>query len=50
MDQKIFSEIKRLPFKRTIEDVDIREFDKGHVIPNMNLPVYRGTWFPPGDD
>ena len=30
----------------TIEDVDIRNLDQGHVIPNMNPPNFRGVWYP----
>ena len=29
-----------------IEDVDIRTLDEGHVRPNMEVPVWRGVWFP----
>ena len=31
-----------------IEDVDIATLDPGHVIPNMEAPVFRGVWFPKG--
>ena len=50
MDENIFVEIKRPPFKKIIEDVDIRQLDQGHVIPNMKPPIYRGIWFPMGYD
>ncbi|MEZ5344751.1 MAG: hypothetical protein R2681_04255 [Pyrinomonadaceae bacterium] len=29
-----------------IENVDIRNLDQGHVIPNMSPPNFRGVWFP----
>ena len=29
-----------------IEDIDVRELDQNHVIPNMGPPNYRGVWFP----
>jgi hypothetical protein len=29
-----------------VENVDIRELDQGHVVPNMNPPNLRGVWFP----
>jgi hypothetical protein len=29
-----------------IEDVDIRDLDQGHVVPNMGPPNFRGVWFP----
>lgn len=50
IDKKIFTTGKRPPVKRMIENVDIRELDQGHVIPNMSPPVYRGIWFPLGYD
>jgi hypothetical protein len=31
-------------------DVDVRSLDQGHVIPNMNPPNWRGTWYPKGYD
>ena len=31
---------------RIIEDVDVRELDQGHVIPNMDPPNFRGVWYP----
>jgi hypothetical protein len=30
------------------DDVDISTLDRGHVIPNMEVPVFRGVWFPKG--
>lgn len=50
MDEKVFSDIKRPPFKKTVEDIDLRDLDQGHVIPNMKPPIYRGIWFPLGYD
>jgi hypothetical protein len=29
-----------------IADVDVRELDQGHVIPNMGPPNFRGVWHP----
>jgi len=29
-----------------IEEIDIRLLDKGHVIPNMGIVVFKGVWFP----
>jgi hypothetical protein len=31
---------------RIIVDVDVRELDQGHVIPNMGPPNIRGVWYP----
>jgi len=30
----------------TIDDVDVRDLDEKHVIPNMGAVVWRGVWFP----
>ncbi len=30
----------------TVEDVDVRDLDQGHVIPNMTPPNLRGVWYP----
>ncbi|MCW2926654.1 MAG: hypothetical protein JWM86_622, partial [Thermoleophilia bacterium] len=30
------------------EDVDVRDLDQGHVIPNMGVVVWRGVWYPSG--
>jgi hypothetical protein len=29
-----------------VEDVDVRELDQNHVVPNMAPPNWRGVWFP----
>lgn len=40
---------RQLPrIAETIEDVDIRTLDQGHVIPNMGVVSIRGVWFPLG--
>ena len=50
INQKVFVGINAPTIKKVIEDVDIRTLDQGHVIPNMNPPIYRGIWFPIGFD
>ena len=41
--------IGRLPeVARVIADVDASTLDEGHVLPNMDAPVWRGVWFPMG--
>ena len=30
------------------KDIDVSTLDAGHVLPNMNPPVYRGIWYPKG--
>jgi hypothetical protein len=29
-----------------VEDVDVRELEQDHVVPNMGPPNFRGVWFP----
>ena len=29
-----------------VEDVDVRELDQNHVVPNMGIVSNRGVWFP----
>jgi len=29
-----------------VEDVDVRDLDQDHVIPNMAPPSFRGIWYP----
>jgi len=31
-------------------DVDVRDLDRGRVLPNMNPPNLRGIWYPQGLD
>lgn len=50
LDEKIFCSVKRPPFKKIVENIDVNTLDQGHVIPNMNPPIYRGVWFPLGYD
>jgi hypothetical protein len=33
---------------RVLCDVDVRDLDQGHVVPNMGDPSIRGVWFPLG--
>ena len=50
LDERVFYEIKRPPFKKVVENVDIQTLDQNHVIPNMKLHFPRGIWFPLGYD
>ena len=31
---------------QVIENVDVRELDQNHVVPNMGPPNFRGVWYP----
>lgn len=40
---------KEMPaIEDVIDDVDIRSLDQKHVIPNMEVPIWRGVWYPRG--
>ena len=36
------------PFEpvEVLEDVDVRDLDQNHVVPNMGPPNFKGVWFP----
>jgi hypothetical protein len=36
------------PVRKMIADVAISDLDQGHVIPNMESPIWRGVWYPRG--
>ena len=38
------------PLQHLVENVDVRELDRGHVRPNMGNPAALGIWFPLGYD
>jgi hypothetical protein len=48
LSQSIFKDRDWYSIKEVIENVDITTLDQGHVIPNMEPPVWRGVWFPKG--
>lgn len=48
LESHVFKGSLPFPIASTIEDVDIRTLDQGHVIPNMLPPSSRGIWFPLG--
>lgn len=50
LKNKIFIGVDMPEIKKCIENVDIRDLDQNHVIPNMKPPIYRGIWFPMGFD
>ena len=31
---------------QVVEDVDVRDLDQKHVIPNMGPPSFKGVWYP----
>ncbi|MHC4503942.1 MAG: hypothetical protein ACYTFI_11605 [Planctomycetota bacterium] len=49
MAVRVFRDAMQPQIKRCIEDVDVRELDQNHVIPNMEPPDLRGIWYPMGN-
>jgi len=47
LQQEVFRDLP-LPDAELTADVDVRTLDQGHVIPNMESPMWRGIWFPKG--
>jgi len=38
----------RVDPENVIKDVDVRDLDQDHVVPNMGVATWRGVWFPHG--
>ena len=48
MEEKILTEIKSPRILKKIENIDIRQLNQIHTIPNMGVVMQRGIWFPLG--
>jgi hypothetical protein len=48
LEQSVFKDRTWPQVVEIIEDVDVSTLDRGHVIPNMEPPVWRGVWYPMG--
>ena len=48
LESQVFGGPLPFPIASTVEDVDVRTLDTGHVLPNMLPPNRRGVWFPAG--
>jgi hypothetical protein len=46
--ESICKESKFPVVRKMISDVDVSTLDQGHVIPNMESPIWRGIWYPKG--
>lgn len=44
----VFRDREMPVIEQVIEGVDIFSLDQKHVIPNMEVPVWRGVWYPKG--
>jgi hypothetical protein len=48
LTKKFFVDGQIPVIKNCIENVDIRQLDQEHIIPNMFSPSIRGIWYPLG--
>jgi hypothetical protein len=48
--ERVFRSQPMPSFKKCIEDVEMSELDKKHVLPNIGDSSQRGIWFPLGYD
>ncbi len=46
LKEKIFKDKEIPATKKVTENIDIRELDQRHIIPNMWTPNFRGIWYP----
>lgn len=46
LQEKVFKNNVIPKIKKTVEDVDLRNLDPLHVLPNISPVIYRGVWFP----
>ena len=48
LQNTVFKGYSEIPIKKIIEDIDIRDLDQNHIIPNMGIVSRKGVWFPLG--
>jgi hypothetical protein len=48
LEQTVFAGRNVPKITSVVPNVDVTTLDRGHVIPNMDPPVWRGVWFPKG--
>lgn len=46
LSQTVFDGRAVPPPSAVLEDVDVRDLDQGHVVPNIGDASMRGVWFP----
>jgi hypothetical protein len=47
--ERVFKGHELPPITRCVENVDVRTLDRGHVLPNMGVVIFRGVWWPHRD-
>jgi hypothetical protein len=45
---RIFAKAVMPPVLKVVEDIDVSTLDAERVLPNIEPPIWRGIWFPPG--
>lgn len=48
IQKKVFKQLSIPPILKCIENVDISQLDRNHVLHNMHPPITNGIWFPLG--
>lgn len=46
LKQKIFIGNDEIIIKECIENIDLRNLDANHILPNILPPNFRGIWYP----
>lgn len=44
----VFRDREMPSIEQVIEQVDISSLDQSHVVPNMEVTIWRGVWYPKG--
>jgi hypothetical protein len=50
LEETVLRDYPTLIIEGVREDVDVRDLDQGHVVPNIGNVAVRGVWFPKGYD
>ncbi|MCX5660698.1 MAG: hypothetical protein NTW19_13400 [Planctomycetota bacterium] len=50
LQERVFKDCGLPEVVRVVANVDVRELDQNHVVPNMGVVVWRGVWHPKGFD
>jgi hypothetical protein len=46
--KRIFGRTLMPTVLKVVEDIDVSTLDEERVLPNIEPPIWRGIWFPPG--
>jgi hypothetical protein len=48
VQKRIFGQTLMPAVLKVVQDIDVSTLDQDQVLPNIEPPVWRGIWFPPG--